>query len=244
VRQKQALQYAYCNNNPVNLIDPSGKKIVFVNGLLGGGSPKDGSAYWGGVNSDFVQGAEKFFNDKSTYFTDYNFNYLTSSTGIRNMDGYNYAKENYVSLTSGMDPKKDVFHIVSHSMGGAFSEGMIRYLKEKGWTVDVAIHFNTWAPSELQGSKGTLLVDATITNDWVQGLSLPIDGDRDIPNANYRIRKKSEKGWLYKHRDLIDNGDIWNTNNATNSGMTWTQAMSVIQSWLQQNPNIQISYGQ
>ena len=44
------------------------------------------------------------------------------------------------------------------------------------------------------GSVGTFLIDATITNDWVQGLSLPIDGSRDIPNANYKIRKKRMKG--------------------------------------------------
>ena len=48
------------------------------------------------------------------------------------------------------------------------------------------------------------------SNDWVQGLSLPIDGSRDIPNANYKIRKKSNEGYQYRHRDWIDSGSFWN----------------------------------
>lgn len=107
-----------------------------------------------------------------------------------------------------MNPQEDVFRIISHSMGGAFSEGIIRYLKEQGWNVDFSIHLNTWLPSELMGSVGTFLIDATITNDWVQGLSLPIDGSRDIPNANYKIRKKSNEGYQYRHRDWIDSGSF------------------------------------
>lgn len=41
--------------------------------------------------------------------------------------------------------------LFSHSMGGAFSEGIIRYLKEQGWNVDFSIHLNTWLPSEFDG---------------------------------------------------------------------------------------------
>ena len=146
------------------------------------------------------------------------------------------------NINSGSIPisLQDVFRIISHSMGGAFSEGIIRYLKEQGWNVDFSIHLNTWLPSELMGSVGTFLIDATITNDWVQGLSLPIDGSRDIPNANYKIRKKSNEGYQYRHRDWIDSGSFWNANN----GITWNQLMPILDSWLIQNPNIQINYGQ
>lgn len=132
---------------------------------------------------------------------------------------------------------KDVFHFVSHSMGGTFSEGMIRYLEEQGWTVNTVFHLNAWQPTELYGVKGPLRVDATITNDWVQGLSLPISGNRDIPNADYKIRKKSTKEWKSIHRDLIDDGDFWNINNE----MSWNDAMSLIQKWIQQNPNIKVN---
>ena len=228
--------YNYCMNNPVNAIDSNGEKIVFVNGFLGFGSPTGGSAYWGGTNSSFVRGAQAFLQDKSTYFANIEYNYWRSSTFLRNLDGYNYAKENYSQLINGMN-SKDVFHFVSHSMGGAFSEGMIRYLEEQGWTVNTVFHLNAWQPTELYGVKGPLRVDATITNDWVQGLSLPISGNRDIPNAGYKIRKKSTKEWKSIHRDLIDDGDFWNINNE----MSWNDAMSLIQKWIQQNPNIKVN---
>ena len=112
--------YVYGLNTPHNCIDPDGQKIIFVNG---------------------------YFNDQSAYFTDFDFNYLRSSTFLRNLDGYAYAKENYKQLIMGMNPQEDVFRIISHSMGGAFSEGIIRYLKEQGWNVDFSIHLNTWLPS-------------------------------------------------------------------------------------------------
>ena len=228
--------YNYCMNNPVNAIDSNGEKIVFVNGFLGFGSPTGGSAYWGGTNSSFVRGAQAFLQDKSTYFANIEYNYWRSSNFLRNLDGYNYAKENYSQLINGMN-SKDVFHFVSHSMGGAFSEGMIRYLEEQGWTVNTVFHLNAWQPTELYGVKGPLRVDATITNDWVQGLSLPISGNRDIPNADYKIRKKSTKEWKSIHRDLIDDGDFLNINNE----MSWNDAMSLIQKWIQQNPNIKVN---
>lgn len=232
--------YNYCINNPTNAVDPDGKKIIFVNGYLGFGSPQGGATYWGGNNGRFVNGAQSFFNDANTYFTNYDFNYWTSSTYLRTKTGYNYAKENYDELISGMDPQKDIFHVISHSMGGAFSQGMIQYLKEKGWVTDMAIYLNAWQPSELIGIEGTFAVDATITNDWVQGLSLPINGDRDIPSADYRIRKKSEKGWQYRHRDLIDSGELWNAEN----NLTWNDIAIIVQSWLQKKSNIKINNGQ
>jgi RHS repeat-associated protein len=37
--------YSYCANDPVNHVDPDGKKVVFVNGFLGFGSPKGGDSY-------------------------------------------------------------------------------------------------------------------------------------------------------------------------------------------------------
>ena len=78
--------YVYGLNTPHNCIDPDGQKIIFVNGYLGFGSPRGGGTYWGGVNSSFVKGAKNFFNDQSAYFTDFDFNYLRSSTFLRNLD--------------------------------------------------------------------------------------------------------------------------------------------------------------
>ena len=125
-------------------------------------------------------------------------------------------------------------------MGGVFSDGMISYLKEQGWKIEVAIHFNAWEPHKIRKRSGTTLVDATVTNDWVQwwGTSATTNDGRNIRNTDYTIRKQSDKSYQYVHRDLIDNGDIWNTGGSN----TWNQVMSVLQSWLQENPNIKVSY--
>ncbi|GHU74860.1 type IV secretion protein Rhs [Bacteroidia bacterium] len=228
--------YAYCLNNPINAIDPDGRKIIFVNGYLGFGSPSGGATYWGGANSAFVQGAKTFFNDANTpVFTDIGHGKLSTSSWRRSK-GYDYAKENYASLIDGMK-EGETFKLVSHSMGGAFSDGVMKYLKEQGWDVDVAVYFNAWSPTSIEGSDGTILVDATVTNDWVQALSHD-KGNINIPNANYTVRKKSNGNWDTVHRDLIDSGDVWKTDGSVD----WNRAMSILQDWLQQNPNIKVTY--
>ena len=78
VKQKQALQYAYCMNNPVNVVDPTGTTIYFYTGVSADGSiPKvDFSAlnknvqewFYGWASSDagqkflsnFVDGKQSF----------------------------------------------------------------------------------------------------------------------------------------------------------------------------------------
>jgi RHS repeat-associated protein len=85
--------YAYCAGNPVNLVDPDGSKIVFVNGKIGFGSPPPGEQYWGGVNSSFVQGATEYYQDFNTYFTSVDYGKF-SSAYARMLDGYEFAKNN------------------------------------------------------------------------------------------------------------------------------------------------------
>ena len=68
--------YMYGAGNPVKYVDPDGKKIVFVNGYLGFGSPEGGPTYWHGNKSLFVKAAQSTFMDFVTpFFTNYNFNY-------------------------------------------------------------------------------------------------------------------------------------------------------------------------
>lgn len=52
--------YAYCTGNPMAAIDPDGRKVVFINGKIGGGSPTAGSQYWNGVNSTFTRSQTVF----------------------------------------------------------------------------------------------------------------------------------------------------------------------------------------
>ena len=194
-----------------------------------------GANYWGGNNSSFVTGAQKYFNDNDKpYFTDNDISYMKSSTMMRYQSGYNYAKRNYAEITEGLSKGEDVFYFVSHSMGGEFSEGMATYLIENGWNVNTMMHFNAWLPTEMYGTEGPIRVDLTTTDDIVQGLSIPVSGDRNIPNADYRIRKKSDKGFYFRHADLISNDEIWKGN------QDWNSAMQTIRDLISTNPNIKI----
>lgn len=201
--------YAYCNGNPVCAIDPDGRKVVFVNGYLGFGSPKGGSTYWNGDKSSFVRNAQSTFQDYATpYFTNYDFKYLQSANVSRGLQGYQYAKQHYKALTKGMKPG-DKFNFVSHSMGGAFSEGMIRYMAEQGWETENAVYLNAWEPAEIKSKEEKTRIDATCTNDPVQWISKPVFGEPDIPSVDDKIRITSEESIQYIHRDLIDgNGSI------------------------------------
>jgi len=203
--------YAYCIDNPVNAFDPDGRKIVFVNGYLGFGSPKGGSTYWNGENSLFVKGAQNTFKDfSSPFFTNYDYKYLESASAMREILGYNYAKENYEKITDGMTMGVDHFNFVSHSMGGAFSEGIMKYLSEQGWQIDNALYLNAWEPTQIINKVELKRIDATFTNDPVQILSVPILQEPDIPNSDIKIRKKSEEDIQYIHRDFIDDkNNIW-----------------------------------
>ena len=253
IKYNRISPYAYVANKPTIAFDPDGKKIIFVNGFLGFGSPLGGPAYWGGSNSPFVQGAQHYLNDNTTpYFTDYNFEYMKAENEVdRRNGGREYAEAHYKDLIEGMDIKKDVFNIISHSMGGSFSEGMIDYLKSKGWKVETTIHFNTWSPGAYEPNKdivqgqATEVIDATIVNDIVQGISEIEYGNRDIPNADIYYRKESKKDWDYRHRDLIDSDEVWKNLTERRKEIkmltrTWQKVASVINKWLQKNPNIKI----
>lgn len=204
--------YAYCNNNPVNYVDPDGQKVVFVNGYLGFGSPKGGPAYWNRIYSSFVKGAQSTFRDyASPYFTNYDYSLLQSASVVRESLGYKYARDNYGALTKGMNPSVDKFNFVSHSMGGAFSEGMIKYLSEQGWETENALFLNAWEPTQIDRKAESTRIDATCTNDPVQLLSTPVFGDPDIPSSDEQIRIKSDESIQYIHRDLIDgnSNELW-----------------------------------
>lgn len=96
-----------------------------------------------------------------------------------------------------------------------------KYLKEMGWSVDVTMHFNAWNPESIKSFENTLLIDAAVYDNPVQFWGMY---DMDIPNANYRIRKKSDKNLTAMHRDLIDSGDIWDTSGK----QTWNSVMNQI----------------
>jgi hypothetical protein len=193
------------------------RKILFVHGFLGFGSPLGGAAYWRGTQSDFVVAAQAYFDDDTPpFFSDFEFNYANIFAASKQIHflGYYYARVHYNEITAGLLRGRDMFDVVSHSLGGAFSEGMMHYLAERKWQLATAVYMNVWNPAGRNTprmlQRPVKIIDATINNDWVQGLSVPLYGKRNIPGANVRVRKTSQKGFRYRHRDLIDcGGEFW-----------------------------------
>lgn len=103
----------------------------------------------------------------------------------------------------------DKFNFVSHSMGGAFSEGMMKFLKEQGWEIENAVFLNAWEPARIKNKVEKTRFDATCTNDPVQFLSKPIFGEPDIPLSDDIIRIESDKSIRFIHRDLIDDNSSY-----------------------------------
>jgi RHS repeat-associated protein len=239
--------YVYCGNNPVNAIDPDGRKIVFVNGYLGFGNPTGGSTVRKGAHGSFVTGAQSYFGDNTTpYFTDVEHG-KASTASWRHSKGYDYAKANYESIVEGM-ADGETFKLVSHSMGGAFSTGVQQYLEEQGWTVESSVFINTFQSGNVktQNNGSTFIIDYQNTNDPVL-FWLDINlGLSKIKNSNVKIREKSKLDMGYIHAGPISYGtDFWNNmNNMVDyqNRYTWNDAMNQINSWLQQNPNITVTY--
>ena len=203
--------YGYCLDDPVNAIDPDGRKVVFINGKIGGGSPVAGSQYWNGTNSTFVQKAEKFFNDINVSFTNRDYGYL-SSASQRRKEGYEYAKSVYHNWISSMQPDES-FKLVSHSMGGAFSMGIEDYIKEQGRSVDYNVMINTYQVDKINVDKSskTFYIDYQNTNDPVLFWFDSNLGRGKLENSNMRIREKSSEDMYHIHRSPIDTGDFWKT---------------------------------
>ncbi|MGC3978937.1 MAG: hypothetical protein QM751_12370 [Paludibacteraceae bacterium] len=101
----------------------------------------------------------------------------------------------------------ETFKLVSHSMGGAFSIGVKKYLEEQGWTVESSVFINTFQSHKVSNPKdATFVVDYQDTNDPVLFWLDPNLGKGEIENSDVQIRVKSDEKTEYIHRSPIDSG--------------------------------------
>jgi hypothetical protein len=197
--------YCYVANNPINAIDPDGRKILFVNGhyngalgwLIGSSSPyKD---YWG---KGFGEAAQKFFNDYSSLK---NYNYINGSSSYggdqsgadREQLGYDYAVANYHLLIEGL-AEGEAFQMVTHSEGSAYGAGVARYLIEKGHKVENVVHLSADEGDEFETPWGPDTYQLGYYGDWVTGNKEIGNGGVDYFGVIDKFKDKSDRV-LYSH---------------------------------------------
>ncbi len=185
--------YVYCANNPINVVDPDGEIIIFVNGLLAFGRNEGGANYWNGKNSNFVKGAQKYFNDYNTpYFTNIKHNEI-STANDRFLEGYHYAKDNLKNLISNLEEGETV-KFVTHSMGAAFSVGMASFLYQNDIIVEEMVHINAYQAKDISAHESnkydTKTIDFQLEDDPVIHF-IPGSHNGDIKNSDKKFRMTS-----------------------------------------------------
>ena len=209
--------YSYCQGDPINKIDPDGRKVIFVNGFLRFGSPKGGASYWNGENSNFVKGAKSYFHDNDVVFL--NIDHEMSSSAISRISkGYDFAQKFFDELTSTLG-ENETLKFVSHSMGAAFAEGMARYFILHGINVSEIVHLNPFQANDITTvnptNNLTKTTDYQNTDDPVINKIPFVSAPGNINGADYIIREPTgEPDIFLKHRYpiLMGNGKgFWQT---------------------------------
>ncbi len=127
--------------------------ILFVNGYTLGCKPF--RPYWSSSKKD----PDEFINAAKIYFTDEHVEDLSFINGSgdwfgsmawsRQASGRQYALNNIEAYRKALTPNEKV-HLVTHSMGAAFSEGLIEIFVQHGIVIHKVIHF---APSDAKSIK-------------------------------------------------------------------------------------------
>ncbi|MFZ4544854.1 MAG: hypothetical protein ACOYOA_12450 [Saprospiraceae bacterium] len=93
----------------------------------------------------FAQTAQYFNTDKFVFIDGGNFT-VNKKAKIRAKRGYRFAKSNLSELIMDCDDKTLIrFHFLTHSMGAAYAEGLIKYIISNNMMVGKVLHL---APSE------------------------------------------------------------------------------------------------
>lgn len=170
--------------------------IVFVHGYLGFGSPVGGAEYWFGEHSAFVEGAKSFFEDQNLYFLNTRFGFLSTSKS-RFIDG----KKAVINMNWDGD-----IHLVTHSMGCAYAEGLKSQWAAQGLKIGKTIHINAHqrgaGPSFHGSQKEVIFYD--VSNDLISGFHCYLMG-----SGIQSIRYKSTEAFNRRHKEPLRTALIW-----------------------------------
>ena len=205
--------YAYCAADPVNLIDPTGEVIIFVNGLDKFGAKPAGEEYWtqSFKRYSFVDGAKEFFNDNNVLFIPVKHS-LSSTAYERWKNGFDYARDSFIN--NFKLNKFETIKFVTHSMGAAYAEGMAAYLLEKGYPVSDIVHLNAFQTGGFMsvGAKYQFVnvIDYQNSDDRLINPMIGLFGQKAINGASYIFRESTgynfQDSFKYSHTYPIDHG--------------------------------------
>ncbi len=201
--------YLYCANNPVNAFDPDGNIIIFVNGFHfgDGGSSK----YWNGVDTQIMKivgdniaryvdgamgGATALVNASGISKSNLNVN-ARISAGFQ--DGY----DNCQSIMEVADATESTVKFVSHSMGSAYTKGMIQgmlqYASENDMNISGKFEFEVdFAP--YQSSEQSPIINKTIV---FQHSFDGVAGEKPMPGAKNIVTHKTPSFDLFNAGSIL-----------------------------------------
>jgi hypothetical protein len=180
-------------------------KVIFVNGRIGMGSPKGGEVYWQ-KDSTFIDSTlVAMHSTVEPFFTDVQYPLLSKASERKRM-GYEYAVEHIGEIAAGSG---GTFRMVTHSMGAAFGEGIAQCLVDRGYKVDIIVHFEPYQAPDIEtiGSSGNILtIDYQVLDDWL----IHIGGKGRIRNADLLLGNYRSGAPLHKkHRYPINHSATW-----------------------------------
>ena len=164
--------YTYCAGDPVNLVDPDGEIIIFINGFTPIKREQGRRAYWQGEHRgrkvDFVTAIQRHLHDDQALFV-HSENIFNVNKRIKH--GKYKARQDYnkiMSLISENGEIKEDIKIVTHSMGAAYGKGYVkefsRLLLENGYDdsiISLVVDFDPFQAKSLKANPNITTVQFT-----------------------------------------------------------------------------------
>ena len=215
--------YAYCNNSPINAVDPDGNFTVFINGFK---TNPFGSleGYWGGHAAEF----DKYFkqNHNSAEYRDGSLGgwaswFAIAISGETNLSsetrykyGYEQGRADVIGLLQKLERNSDgtiiePLILATHSMGGQYGKGyaqaiMDYYNKHKEMYRGFTIYEFDFAPYQADKQKAVKGVKTIQIHDKCDLIATPTL----IEGAEGYFGDSNDTGGLRPH--FINNTLFWN----------------------------------
>ncbi|MGB0868510.1 MAG: RHS repeat domain-containing protein [Flavobacteriales bacterium] len=185
--------YSFALNTPIQAIDPDGRLVIFVNGhrfgfwrrkrkmaQIGRFNTKESQEYWAKSGNIDLLFKNRIGDYNDLYIDGHNRG--LSSAKRRYLEGIEDGKAILRKITSGEIILKagETIKIVSHSMGGAKSAGIIKVLTDAGLTVESFYDIAPKQPQHIAKSQALNHIQYSSQKDGIARQS-PIPGAIQAP---------------------------------------------------------------